>query len=308
MKKLMIFFVILAMLAGYFYYFEYRKGIEKKKRAQQESEIFNFNKDDVVKIELKNDKGSVVFEKGKSNMWYITSPEESLADNKTVKQILSGFSCVYKKETIGKDVDLSKYELDKSFTDLTFYLKNGTKDAIHIGDATPSGDCNYAQKDKSNEVVLICSSYMNLISRAPFEYMNKNLWCEEEDFVKNNLEKVIVQKGDKSFSVHKDANGKWVAVDNEKAEPVECNAFVSFLISFDVSKFIKAASGHMKGLGLINPRYKIYLYCKGAEKPLTLDVGNYYPLEEIVWVKTSACGQIAALSKDFLTNIENLYK
>lgn len=306
-KKVLLFVLVLILLGG-IYYFQAREAVKKEKQKMKESKVFDLNKGDIIKIDLKNSKGEVVFGKKDNNLWYITHPLQELADNNVLNQILSGFACVNKKDTIGENPGLDKFDLDKNYIDLMFYLKDGKKEGIHIGDTTPSGDSNYAVKDGSKEIILICSSYINLISKTPSEYENKALWEDMQNVVRDNLVKVVIKKGDSSFSITKDKAGKWASFGKSSAAKDECHGFVNILATYEATRFIKALPLTMSRMGVLNPKYKIYLYCRNLKKPLELDIGNYDKTKGLVWVKASNSREIAGVWKDLLNNLERLYK
>lgn len=303
-RNVVIFIVILVILGGY-YYFGYKKNIENMRK---ESHILNFNKNDIIKLSIENDKGNVVFEKKDSGLWYMISPEKVLADNKTIKDILNVFSNMCKKESIGSDIDPRKVELDKGFINLKFYLKNGEVETIHIGDTTPSGDCNYARKENSKEILLICSSLTNFVSRAPIEYENKALWAENQEIVKDKIIRVVISNGSTSLTMEKDSKNEWSSVGGRNIDPYKRREFVKDLQTSEASIFIRAHKKHMQRCGIGNPKYEIYVYCKDIKDPLELKVGNLSKIGSIVWVKTSNSTDIAGINRDFLTDIENLYK
>lgn len=305
MRNIVMVIVVLAMLGGY-YYFGYKKNIEN---TRKESPVLDFNKNDVVKLSIENDKGNVVFEKKDNGLWYMVLPEKVLADNKTIKDILNVFSNMCKKESIGSDIDLRKVELDKGFINLKFYLKNGEVETIHIGDATPSGDCNYARKENSKEILLICSSLINFVSRAPIEYENKALWAENQEIVKDKITKVIINNGSVSLTMEKDSKNEWKSEGGGRnIDPYKCREFIKDLQTSEASIFIRAHKKHMQRCGINNPKYEIYVYCKNIKDPLELKVGNISKMRSVVWVKTSNSSDIAGINRDFLTDIEKLYK
>ena len=307
-NNFLIIITILILLGAFYYFFEYKPDMDRKKLAKKESVIFNFNKADIEKIELENDKGHVIFEKDKKGAWNITYPEKFPADNSIIKNILSHFACARKKESLGNDADLHKFELDKNFIDLKFYLKNGESQSLHIGDTTPSGDCNYAKKENSGEIMLICSSFIGLISKPPIEYKNKSLWQDKQEEVKNNIQKVVIKSGNSELTMEKTADGRWAAKNGAGITDEQCKAFVDYLIAAESTKFIRAHKGHMKVSGLNNPDYKIELYCKDIPKPLELIVGKPDKMGDFVWVKYGESKQIAGLDHKFLALLENLYK
>lgn len=307
-SNFLIIIVILVLIGASYYFFEYKPGVDQKKRAKKESVIFNFNKSDIVKIDLENDKGQVIFEKDKKGAWDITYPEKFPADNNMIKNILSHFSCVYKKESLGNDADLHKFELDKNYIDLKFYLKTGESESLHIGDTTPSGDCNYAKKESSGEIMLICSSFIGLISKPPIEYKNRSLWQDKQEIVKNNAQKVVIKSVNGEIIIEKTTDGRWTAKKGTGITDEKCKEFVDYLAAAESTKFIRAHKGHMKISGLIDPEYKIEVYCKDIPKPLELIVGKLDKMRDSVWVKYGESNQITGLDHEFLTLLENLYK
>lgn len=302
-----IFITLILAFTGIYFFHEYlEKAIAIKK--DKESIIFDFDKNDVIKLGINNDKGKMIFEKKENGLWYMTFPENTLADNRTIKDILTYFSHLHKKDSIGNDVNLKKYELDERFIDLNFSFKDGRNESLHIGDTTPSGDCNYAIKENSKEVVLICSSFISFLSRNPIEYENKSLWAENQDIVKDKITKVIIEKNGASFSIERDISGGWVAKGNNKASAGEVESFIKDLKTSECIFVINISKRFMERFGLIKPQYKIYVFCENLDKPLELDVGKFNKERNIGWVKTSIPPKIEGLGQYFFNALENLYK
>jgi len=86
--KTLIYFIILAALGSYVYFYEIKGGEERDKIAELEEQLFYFEKDSVVAIEIRSIFSQFKFSKTDDG-WKINKPVETGGDKNTIDGLIT---------------------------------------------------------------------------------------------------------------------------------------------------------------------------------------------------------------------------
>lgn len=136
-RNVIILVVVLALLAGTYAYLTRRP-----QQAEQDSEsveISALNKDDIVKIALEREDGSLTFVK-KDDKWVVEG-NESIALNQTmIDDLAYTFASLYAEQVVEENPqDLAQYGLKEPVVTAIATLKDNTAKTLYLGNKTPTG-------------------------------------------------------------------------------------------------------------------------------------------------------------------------
>ena len=202
--------------------------------------------------------------------WEMTKPWQIPADQKNIEDLAKKLSETTKRALIDeKPEDMSKYGLDNPSIIVNLALKYGMADKMLIigNKVTEPGRTNqwYAKEFANDLVFTLDNTLITLLTR-------KDVWFVEKQpmqFNRNAIDQIVLETGENSIQLMKDAEGNWNAV-----SPVDKNITIEAINSlFAISRFLlindiytfQPTEEELATAGLKNPNHKIRFYSNGRQ-------------------------------------------
>ncbi len=233
MKRIKLALIILAIILvvatgifGVSYYFKDKS--EKEAKAEEDKlTMFEFNEDDVKKIEINNESGQYVLEYISGKGWQLTNTDEFTLNDTIAASIVAKMSEL-KAIKILDDTDKSKYGFDNP-TKITSYIDD-TEYTIYVGDTTPTYENFYAMKENDDKIYLI-----EYASGIIFDSSKDNLKdVSIYNYLSYDVDHFALWKGAETdenvlFSIDMDNEGNWTMEKPSKGADVDLVQIDEFL-------------------------------------------------------------------------------
>lgn len=172
-KSLIIMFIILLSLGG-FYFYEVTKEKKQKTIEEKQKKVFNLNVSEVTAIEIQfQNKENLRIERNKS--WKITKPVQTKVDTVELERYLSTIDKAHFSRVIKETVeDLDEFGLSEPSTQIV--IEFGTlKEKLIIGSPAPVGFAYYARKEGGTNIFLLEDHIVKDLSKDLFTLRYKRL-------------------------------------------------------------------------------------------------------------------------------------
>jgi hypothetical protein len=158
-KSTLVVILLAVALGAAVYYFDWKRGNEKKPDADASKPAFSIQAADVVSFAISHPaqpaESPVRFEK-RGDSWRIVQPVDADADQSAADGIVDQIAAARISQTEPGSADRRKaFGLDPAQSALEFQLRNGVKHAILIGDPDFTGSFVYAVLDGAKDVSLL---------------------------------------------------------------------------------------------------------------------------------------------------------
>ncbi len=158
-KTTLVVVLCAAALGAAVYYFDWKRGDQKKPAEDASKPAFTIQAADVVSFTIAHPArpgdSPIRFEK-RAGVWLVVQPIETEADQSTVEGIVDQLAGARIAQTEPGSADRRKaFGLDPPKASLDFQLGNGAKHSILFGDADFSGDSVYTVVDGGQGVSLL---------------------------------------------------------------------------------------------------------------------------------------------------------
>lgn len=181
--------VVLALLGGYIYFYEREPAEEDDGEA-----IFDVDRNDVVRIDLRErGKEPVVLEKT-DGAWRLTAPSALDADDEEVTLLLDNLETMRFERAVAKtsEVELASFGLDDPVVSVSFRLEDGAEEGLRFGNDTPTSGNRYAVRSGGDEV-LVLDSYLALnFEKTAWDLRDKVIFHPTEEA---EVERIAVTRG-----------------------------------------------------------------------------------------------------------------
>ena len=285
--------IILAIIAligvAYIFLYERKQYRTEEWKLRQQMVLPDYKPNQINKIEIKKENGSIVLEKVDEEHWRILEPLQLRADRSEITDILSQFEFLGKigilKESEIENFNLKNYGLDKPHIIINLWGKRGktltnaekttignvTKYTIHIGDKISAGQNDlYIRLEGEKDVYVVYGKLLEKVSKDLNELRNK--WAFEFD--KDAVERITVQSGDKEAIVCSKEDQLWRMSQpiKDSADSDRIHGLINELKNLEIAKtdFVSDDENDIPKYGLDNPRLTVSIGHKGEEQSLLL--------------------------------------
>jgi len=174
LMKTLVYFIILAALGSYVYFYEIKGGEERDKIAELEEQLFNFEKDSVIAIEIRSIFSQFSFSKTDDG-WKINKPVETDGDKITINGLVTSLQNLNKiREFPVKLENYKDYGLVARSHLAILIFSDGTRDSVRIGDQTFDGN-NYFAAKGDTFVYTVSQEVKNNVSKQLFDWRDKSI-------------------------------------------------------------------------------------------------------------------------------------
>ncbi len=289
-----IFAGLVAALAGYAYFFEYKKGAEDEKKKEESAKLFSLQQESVQALEVESKGQSIRLVKAKGGsstvpeavQWRMEKPLSDYADIYAVNSLLSMLSTEKSEETIaeGAEADFATFGLNNPLGKIRFFqedsgqLKSGT---LIVSSESALGGRRYAAREGESKVLLVGYGPESQVNKTPEDFRSKKLFHG----VVNDIERVTVssqKEGGKTILKLEKDKDQWFLREPIKlsAENGQVTSFLNQIEGLSGTAIVsnsadpKTSTGReeLKKRLLATPALRLDLTTKGASN-LTLEFG-----------------------------------
>lgn len=296
LKTTIILLIVAAIGISYIFLYERKQLPHEEWERLQKKVLPDFKASMIKKIELNNESGKVVLQKGEDNYWQIVEPLKLRSDNSEVNSILSEFEFMNKvgafKQEGDKPFDLKDYGLDTPKISISMYTDIpakpdkiqvfGPKDkyTVFVGQKLAAGDNVYIKLDASDEVVVVPGTLLGKVTKNILDLRSKWVFS----FDKEAVDKVEVKSAEYDIVCNRKGNFWRISEPvNDLADLEKIKDLLSKLknLQIDRNDFITEESGDLVKFGLNAPRYTVTITEKGVSQSVMFG----HSLDNKVYVK-----------------------
>jgi hypothetical protein len=299
--KTLVLFVILAILAAYVYFYEIKGGEDRELAEQAAQKILSFEKDSVTIVEIRSVFNQFYFERT-GDTWQLKKPVVTGADNTAIDRLLNDINNMklIRRFTIN-DGEQKDYGLVGRSYLVIFQFKNGERDSIRFGDATPVGGNVFASRGDTI-VYTVASHVKNSVAKDLFDWRDKSLTKVNQADVKafrlknSHGEFYFAKEGDKWFI----KEPRETQADNTVVEGV--------LRKFESGKAKSILSEELKSpkeYDLARPAYQIDFYLGDAKAHKNVILSRLK--NNVSNVKDDSRPQVMTVDSLFIRDIEKTF-
>ena len=259
--KTLALLVVLIILAAYVYFYEIKGGEEKEKQKQAEEKVLIFEPDSVQIIEIRSVLKQFRFERT-DDEWQIETPIETAGDKSTIDGMLNTLKNMQKTREFNiRDGEQTQYGLVGRSLLVILEMKNGIRDSVRFGDATPVGNNVFAGKGDTT-VYIVASYTKNNIDKDLFDWRDKSVAKVKLDDVREFRLKNT--KGE--FALAK-TGSDWMLTSpiNDRADNSTANNIVRKFESGRVKSIVSENLDDPSKFRLNKPSYVVDLYLGEAK-------------------------------------------
>jgi hypothetical protein len=233
--RLVIAVFVLLVLAGIFYWSEYRKpnSATAKVSAEAPPAILKLDLTAITQVAIKKkDAPPVLLAKSASGDWQISGPNPLRADPNAVSRMLSAVSSLNSTRVIAdKAADLKPYGLDPPAAEVDITEKDNGTQKLFLGDEAPVGGTAYAMLAGDPRIFTIESFSKGSIDQSLDGLRNRKLF----DFGFNDPNQVALHINGKDYLLIR--NGQDWSSAGKKMDAESVRLFISKLSGLAASQF-----------------------------------------------------------------------
>ena len=203
---------------------------EQEQKAEEDKLImFDFDSNNVKKVEITNKSGSYTAEYDDTEGWQLTNDDDISLNDALIGAIAAQVSEL-KAEKILDSKDKSKYGLDDPIK-ITVY-EGDRPYTVFIGNESPTSEHYYAMKENDDSIYLISFQNGSVLSADRDSLKNKYIY----NYSSFDIDHFAVWKGKETddnilFSMNKDEDGVWSMDKPYKDDSVYNTQITNFLTS-----------------------------------------------------------------------------
>jgi len=272
--------------------------------------LVDFNDDDLIKMTLRMDDGSVDLIRDKKDLqkWTMVKPVNMKANTATINSLLFDLKNARIVEFITthtKNPETFNFEQPEKEINLTY--KSGKTWTLKLGDQTSSPDHYFAQRSDDETVFTIQKSSVESIFRSLHDLKDRTILEFDDDAVRE----IHIQDSKQTFILKKSEN-KWNLTLPKPSDSIQSFIGKDILWTLNSIEFesVFAKDPGNTVTGLTNPNVSVKLL-DGKSTILThLLIGNpVAKLPEVYYLKVAESSNIYTMKKKFIDEIlSNLKK
>jgi hypothetical protein len=206
-RHTLIYLVILAVIGGYYYYFEVLKPREKRQVEQKARKVFQFAVGEVQALEILP-RGKPAVRLVKEGRWQIREPIPADVDEASLNGVLNALESLQRDRQLAETPeDLKAFGLQEPALSLRFQLGEVWLE-LFIGDKNPVGDAYYAKTGDRPVVFLMAQGNWSIFDKEAKDLRRRQLFTFDPPAV-TAME--VSWQGGERFAVAKDGTGVWKA-------------------------------------------------------------------------------------------------
>ncbi|MBM3262697.1 MAG: DUF4340 domain-containing protein [candidate division Zixibacteria bacterium] len=211
---------LLAILAGYFYFFEADKQTE-----EEIVNVFDFKTENVTRVKVTSEGVTTAMENTPTQGWQIVEPITYPADPEGLSKLLSEIAGLTFARTVADSVTrFADYGLDPPQAAIEISVGLSAPHTLLLGDANPTASSFYAAAKGGGKVFLISNETNSTLRKNTSELRDRRLVHAKED----KVDEFIVRTRTRTINGKLDSLGTWRIYEPFRL-PAERNEAVSLV-------------------------------------------------------------------------------
>ena len=282
------------------------KNLPKVANDLRDRTILVFNKEDVLKVEFKQDKEKSIVLKKENDIWNIIQPIETKADELEINNILWTLENSMIKDFIDdQPKTLSPFGLDEPLRELKLWQKGGKKpEVLLFGSNTPKKEI-YSKLKNKDSVFMLESNIVDKIFKSLFHLRDRRLIVFKDE----ELEEISINLETKNISLKK-KKGKWeLKISDRKRKKINEINVKEILWGLNDIKFLDIQ--HIKDPSLLkleNFELKITLLQKKGKELDTMFFYKDISQDHFALAKVKSKNIVYSIKRESLDSLKNSIK
>jgi hypothetical protein len=256
-----------------------------KEEADDASQLFKFDQNNVTGLEVDNVHGSFVFRK-KDDHWEITSPVNTLADDATVTEVIGEIANAQPQRTIpleGSDAanekNLKEWGLDPAAERALIHLKDRSLELL-VGRKVAINDSVYARTSGHHAPVRVIPDTVKIaLEKTLSDFRSRSVF----DFSVDHVTGISTHVGNTATTPAQECeadlkDGKWMLQKPviARASTGDVDALLGRVLALRVTTFVTDDPGNLTQYGLASPAATLSL-ALGTDDAAILQIGSSVP-------------------------------
>ena len=301
-RQSIIYLIVLALVGGYFYYFEVVKRGEKETAEKEAKKLFHLQAGDVTGLEIAL-AGQPVLKVQKDGQWKIVEPIRTDADKSVVETLIVSLADLSsQKEVSAAPADLAPYGLGAPSVKIRVTAADGRSFELLVGEKNPTGDACYAKTGEGKSVFLVAGGAVKAVSRGLNDLRRKELLT----FGPENVKALSVAwKDGAAFSVERQEDGKtWKSPGNPDMaiKPTKVMNVLQQLHWLRATSFVENEPVNLGTHGLDSPMATVTLRL-GDDRTAEVKFGTQDDKKRLVAALSSDLPAVALVGGGILADI-----
>jgi hypothetical protein len=300
-RNTLIWGIVLLLLVGFVYYYEIKGGQERKQAEEAAKRVFNFNPQEINRLELEYADKHILCAKTDKDEWRIIEPIRYPGDTAAIRNIIDRINeaSIERKLDVKAD-ELSAFGLDKP----GLKLKLASKDkeySLWLGNDNPIGNSLYAKRADDAELFLLAASLRYSLEQDVFDLRDKRVLSVAEAEV-NRIELDYTKR---RLVLTNDPQAGWqiTSPDKLKADPNEVSSLISRINFMRVKEFAAEETQKLSEFGLDKPHIRLTIYAGKDQAQKRLLIGRRDKEKQGVYAKRAARPQIMLLDSRVVSDL-----
>jgi hypothetical protein len=254
-RSTIIWIVILLLLGGLAYYFEFVVEKERKETEEKANMLFGFETYQIQELKLTRSGKTIRCIKGEGSAWNLTEPVQAVADESVVTDVLNGLAAAKIERVLSEKIDDPvAFGFDKPQYDVELKSKDKTYHLL-LGNKNPTDYFYYAKYD--GKLLLIPYSISYSLNKELFEFRDKTVISVN---TKQTSALEIESDGGIVKLVRQEA-GDWKVLEPKAVDAGadEVDKYITSVSLLRVAKFMEKDQSDPKTTGLDSPSLAIRL-------------------------------------------------
>ncbi len=265
--------LVLALLGGYYAYFEMKFFPQQKKAQEEAKKILALKADEIKQITLKRKDKEILCARDNGN-WQMLKPLKSGGDNAALEKMANLLvEAKFEKKLEEEKPEWKSFGLEDPSLQIWVTMKDGTTSPkLALGVKSPTEKYVYARLDQGKNIFLLSGKMLDDLDKKVFDLRNKRLF----DFKPEDVDGVEVATDSWRAVAHRVDKEKWAMVVplDAPAQSTKITLLLRKLTQWKVKEFISEKADDLATYGLDNPSYTINLKVGKAPAQQVLLLGE----------------------------------
>jgi hypothetical protein len=298
-RRTLIFFIIFAALATFFYLHEFRGEGARRESERKALLLFSFTSEDVVALILQKPEQSIVVEKV-DDTWNIREPVTAPAERKIIDRILETLQELRYERDIGPQDALEPFGLSEPETAIELTGTQGSMGRLLLGAATRDGKSVYVQRAPDRTVFTVPKSTREEVDRSLFDLRDKTVF----DFSTPDVMSLSIHQNGRTILFENRSEDGWTITSpaEHRADTVTITGLLDSIRYGRIRKFVEEEASDMQQYGLENPASHLKLTLRDETR--TLSFGKRIASEPgLVYARRGERQEVVELGDEILTKL-----
>ncbi len=288
---------VLLLLSAYLYFIE----TPGKRKAEQETKVFNLDWDKVSELRLRLGDEITVCIKNNEGEWEITEPMKAEANQPLVEDVVSSLKNLEINRVVeSSPKDLSLYGLAHPNAEATVKSAGEPEGVtLQFGWKGQVGDSLYAKRKDENRVLLVSYELGKKIAKKAPELRDRRVVI----FDRSNLNRIELSYPDRKILLASQEEG-WQILEPIKirASMFEVGQLILAITAMRIEEFIDEPAD-LSQYGLTHPRVKVTLELEGEENNPIILLGKNTKDNKLTYAKRESRHPVYLVQSHFIEDL-----